>query len=130
VTLVVDSGLFVAALTDNGPTGRWAGTVLGDDDLEAPHHMLAEVAIILRRMSLSRGISPDVAALAHGDLVAAPIRLHPYEPLAARIWELRENVTPNDAWYVALAERLDAPLATLDLRLARAPGPRCAFLTP
>jgi len=47
-----------------------------------------------------------------------------------RVWQLRANVTPYDAWYVALAEALDVPLATLDLRLATAPGPRCRFLTP
>jgi predicted nucleic acid-binding protein len=39
-------------------------------------------------------------------------------------------VTYYDASYVALAEILDAPLVTLDRRPARAPGPRCAFLTP
>jgi predicted nucleic acid-binding protein len=39
-------------------------------------------------------------------------------------------VTPYDAWYVALAEALDATLVTLDLRLARANGPTCTFLTP
>jgi predicted nucleic acid-binding protein len=40
------------------------------------------------------------------------------------------SVTPDDAWYVALAEALDVPLATLDVRLAAASGPRCVFLTP
>ena len=42
----------------------------------------------------------------------------------------REWVTCYDASYVALAELLDAPLVTLDRRVARAHGPRCAFLTP
>jgi len=37
---------------------------------------------------------------------------------------------PPDACYVALAELLDAPLITLDRRLAQAPGPRCGFVTP
>jgi predicted nucleic acid-binding protein len=32
-----------------------------------------------------------------------------------------------DAFYVALAEALDAPLLTLDPRLRRAHGPRCAI---
>ena len=36
----------------------------------------------------------------------------------------------DDAGYVALAEALDAPLATLDARLSRADGPRCAFELP
>lgn len=35
-----------------------------------------------------------------------------------------------DGTYVALAERLDAPLATLDQRLAGAPGTRSRFMTP
>jgi predicted nucleic acid-binding protein len=46
------------------------------------------------------------------------------------VWELRENITAYDAWYVALAEELRATVATLDTRLARAPGPRCRFETP
>jgi predicted nucleic acid-binding protein len=35
-----------------------------------------------------------------------------------------------DACYVALAESLGATLATVDLRLTHATGPRCAFATP
>ena len=54
----------------------------------------------------------------------------PHHKLAARAWELRGSVTYYDASYVALAELLDAPLVTLDRRLAQAHGPRCAFLTP
>lgn len=46
------------------------------------------------------------------------------------IWSLRHAVTSYDAWYVALAESLDCSLVTLDLRLAKASGPACAFLLP
>ena len=49
---------------------------------------------------------------------------------ADRVWELRSTVTAYDAWYVALAETLDATLATLDEKLSRATGPRCAFVVP
>ena len=45
--------------------------------------------------------------------------------LLGRIWELRDNLTAYDATYVALAEAIEAPLVTMDRRLARAPGPRC-----
>ncbi len=54
----------------------------------------------------------------------------PYEPFADRVWQLRHSVTPYDAWYVAIAEAFEVPLATLDHRLANAPGPRCSFSTP
>ena len=40
------------------------------------------------------------------------------------------NGSTYDAWYVALAEALDLPLATLDARMSRAPGPECEFLVP
>ena len=38
--------------------------------------------------------------------------------------------TDYDAWYVAAAEALGLPLATLDRRLSRAAGPSCRFLVP
>ena len=56
--------------------------------------------------------------------------MFPYEPFADRVGQLRETVTGYDAWYIALAEALDAPLATLDLRLSRASGPTCQFYMP
>lgn len=46
------------------------------------------------------------------------------------MWEIRSSVRTYDAWYVAVAEALDLPLATLDTRLTSAPGPRCEFITP
>ena len=50
------------------------------------------------------------------------------DPFAKRVWELRHSVTSHDAWYVAVAEALRLPLATLDARLAKAKGPTCRFL--
>jgi predicted nucleic acid-binding protein len=38
------------------------------------------------------------------------------------VWELRRSVTAYDAVYLALAEVLDAPLLTLDRRLAGTRG--------
>ena len=35
-----------------------------------------------------------------------------------------------DAWYLALAEVLEVPLITLDLRLVRAAGAACQIITP
>jgi predicted nucleic acid-binding protein len=131
MTLVVDASFVVAALVDDGPNGRWAeGLLASAASLAAPHLMPIEVANILRRAVLSHDISDDVASLAHDDLLALRVDLFPHAPLAARAWALRTNLTSYDSWYVALAEELDAPLATLDSKLARAPGPRCLIRTP
>jgi predicted nucleic acid-binding protein len=129
VTLVVDASMVVAALVDSGADGRWAESLLASDSLAAPHLIMAEAANILRRSALAGAISAEQASLAHADLLDLRVELFPYAPLALRIWELRENVTCYDAWYVAIAEALNAPLATLDARLAKAPGPRCRFMT-
>ena len=96
----------------------------------APHLMPVEAASVLRRGVLAGEVTADVASLAHADLTSLRLELFPYAPFAARVWELRSTVTAYDAWYVALAEGLDAAMATLDARLSRATGPRCAFLTP
>ncbi|MDA1004297.1 MAG: type II toxin-antitoxin system VapC family toxin [Chloroflexi bacterium] len=130
MTLVVDASFVAAALTDSGADGIWARTLLTGDDLAAPHLMPVEVANVLRRAAQTGALFSDPASVAHADLLALRAALFPYQPFAARVWELRGSVTPYDAWYVALAESLDAPLATLDRRLAGAPGPRCAFVTP
>lgn len=130
MTLVVDSGLVAAALVDSGPGGTWADHLLATDDLAAPHLMPVEVANVLRRAVMSGEISADTASMAHADLLSLRVELFSYEPFAARVWELRDNVTAYDGWYVALAESLGAQLATLDQRLSRAAGPRCEFATP
>ena len=130
MTLVVDASLVVAALVDDGRDGRWAESMLMAEPLAAPHLMPVEVASILRKAALNGDISPDVAALAHADLLALPVELFPYEAVAPRVWELRGHLTTYDAWYVALAETLASPLATLDRKLSRAPGVHCTFQLP
>ena len=130
MTAVVDASVVVAALIDDGPVGRWAEELLVSTPLAAPHLMPVEAANILRRAALAGDVSDDIASLAHADLVALAVELFPYDVLAERIWELRGAVTAHDGWYVALAESLKAPLATLDDRLTRAPGPRCSFIGP
>jgi predicted nucleic acid-binding protein len=129
MTLVVDASVVVSALIDAGPEGTWAEQLLSSDDLASAHLMPSEVANILRRAAFAGDISQDSASLAHDDLLMLSMELFPYEPFARRVWELRNNLSAYDAWYVALAETLDSPLATLDLRLTRSPGLRCEFRT-
>lgn len=130
MTLVVDSSVVVAALIDPGPVGAWAEMMLASAPLVAPHLLPVETANVLRRSALAGEISADVASLAHEDLLSLRLELFPYSLCAARVWELRPNITAYDGWYVALAETLGATLATLDTRLSRAAGTRCEFALP
>ncbi|NEK57000.1 type II toxin-antitoxin system VapC family toxin [Geodermatophilus sabuli] len=130
MTVVADSSAVFAALVDGGPDGEWAARTLARRPLAAPGHLLVEVSAVLRRAVLTGHLSRDVAALAHRDLTDLRVGTFAFEPLADRVWELHPTVTAYDAAYVALAEALDAPLVTLDRRLARASGPTCAFLLP
>jgi predicted nucleic acid-binding protein len=127
---VVDASVVVSALVDAGTTGQWAEDQLRQQPLAAPHLLPAEVANVLRRAEGAGELSSEVASLAFQDLLDLAIDLYPFEPLAARVWQLRPAVSAYDSWYVALAESLDSPLATLDQRLAAAPGPRCEFEVP
>lgn len=126
--MVIDASMVVAALVDSGRDGRWAEALLVSDSLAAPHLLTAEASNILRRSALAGALSREQASLAHADLLDLRVELFPYAPFASRIWALRENVTCYDAWYVAVAEALGAPFATLDTRLAKASGPHCRFL--
>lgn len=128
--MVCDASAVVAVLLDGGPDGAWAAGAMAGADLAAPALMPFEVANVLRRQELVGTVSSDQAAQAHADLVDLDVEHWPHDVLAARAWALRANLSSYDASYVALAEALGATLVTLDRRLARAPGPRCAVATP
>lgn len=127
---VLDSSAIVAALVDDGDEGRWAEDLLRDGPVHAPEVMPFEAANILRRLVVAGRMSSAIATLAHRNLVSLPVVLVPYEAVAERAWQLRDDVTVFDAAYVAVAELVGEPLATLDRRLAAAPGPRCEFRLP
>ena len=130
MTTVVDASVLVAALVDSGHESRWAESALAEGDLVSPELALAEATNVLRRLELSGHLSRIEATMAHRDLLTLDIETYLFAPFAERVWELRGSLTSYDAWYVALAEALDCPLATLDLRLTRAAGPACDFLVP
>ena len=78
---------------------------------------------------MAKQLTTAEANAAHDDLMQLNMELFPFDPFADRIWELRHSVTSYDAGYVALAEALRLPLATLDGRLSRVKGVSCKFLT-
>ncbi|MCY3506071.1 MAG: type II toxin-antitoxin system VapC family toxin [Chloroflexi bacterium] len=130
MTLVVDASALIAAIAEQDAVGLWAEEALEGERLAGPALLLAEGSNILRRLEHRGDLSRTDATDAHRSLMRNRVSLLPFPPFADRVWELRENLTSYDAWYVAIAEALDCPLVTLDLRLSRAPGPTCAFVTP
>ena len=92
--------------------------------LHVPHVVELEVASAMRVLERRRAVSAVDAATALVDLLGLHVTRYPHYPLLSRIWQLRGNLTPYDAVYVALAEHLGATLATCDRRLAKAPGHR------
>ena len=130
MTVVIDASALVAALVDSGSEGDWADGVTASGPLLAPELILVETANTLRRLEASGTITPLEATSAFRDLLRLELELLPFPPFAERVWELRGNLTSYDAWYVAIAEAFECPLATLDRRLSHAVGPTCAFLAP
>jgi len=122
--------VLVAALADTGPNGVWAEEVLSRGSLHAPELARVEATNILRRLELAKQLTTSEANAGQEDLMQLDLELFSFEQFADRIWELRHTVTSYDAWYVAVAEALRLPLATLDGRLSRAKGVACKFLTP
>jgi len=120
--VVIDASVLVDALLVAGP----ARERLAGDNLQAPELIDAELLSVLRRLVLADKLPEGHALQALATAERMGLRRHPSRCLWPRAWELRTNLSAYDALYVALAERLNAPLLTADARLARAPGLRCS----
>lgn len=124
--IVVDASVVVVAVLSAGGAGARARERLRlDPDLHVPHLMDIEVAAALRRRVRLGQTDVGPAAQALADLTELAALRWDHAPLLGRVWDLRENLTPYDAVYVALAEALEAPLVVSDARIARAPGLSC-----
>jgi len=128
--LVVDASALATALGDDGPDGDTARARLRGEQLAAPELIDLEVASVFRRQVAVGALDARRAQLALDDLVDLPLRRASHRPLLARCWQLRDNLTPYDGAYVALAEALGTMLLTADTRLARAPDVRCVIQVP
>ncbi|MDT0203827.1 type II toxin-antitoxin system VapC family toxin [Nocardioides sp. AE5] len=101
------------------PVGKVAAGRLRGLALHAPAHVDAEVMSALGRLHRSGALPAEHVQACLDDLATSPIERHPLAGLLVPAWRLRGSISLLDAAYVALAESLDAPLLTTDLRLAR-----------
>ena len=127
---VCDSSAIIAALLESGDDGQWASAALAGAELHAPTLLPFECTNVIRRHELAGTIGRDQAVQAHADVLDLAVNYWPYDVLAQRIWDLRENLSSYEAAYIALAEELDATVVTLDRRMKRAPGLRCEVVCP
>ncbi len=125
--LVVDASCLYEVLADGVGAEAVRARFADDEDHAAPHLVDAEVLSLIRRDHLRGVLDPTAARQAVEDLSGWPGLRYGHRALLERAWELRAAVRSWDALYVALAEALGATLVTLDARLARARGPRCAL---
>lgn len=114
--IVVDASAMVEALVGREADAQLLDTLVGD--IAAPCLLDVEVLSALRGLLLGGKLTPGAAEEARHDHFALAISRHEIEPMADRIWQLRQRFTSYDACYLALPEALNAPLYTCDAKLA------------
>lgn len=121
---VLDASVAVTALT--APGSAAADLLSGDDAVfQVPSVFDAEVLSALRGLVRGGKFAGAAAAELVADLLMLPVDRWHMAPLLPRMWELRENLTPYDAAYVALAELTGSVLITGDKRITASPAARC-----
>ncbi len=119
---MVDAGVWVRSLIDNGSTGDACRHVLTRDvEWTAPAHAPIEALRTVRRYETAGLLTAGQAQSAAAEVIDAEIDYVGPEPwLLASVWLYRHNISSYDAPYVSIAHHRDIPLVTLDQRLARA----------
>jgi predicted nucleic acid-binding protein len=134
VIVVADASILVVALGDDTLVGQrardWLVELSGGAPLSIVRNFTAlEVTSAFRQLVQLEKIDREFAAAVLSRFAALPVDRHDVtQPMLARIWELRTNLTAYDASYVALLEslmserRTSGVLATTDRKLAAAPN--------
>lgn len=125
MTLVVDASALVWAVTSAGSEAAAFRDRLAGQDVHAPHLIDAEAGSALRSLVLTRVLPAGEALGRLRDGAGLVDHRYRHTDLFLPAWELRDNVSFYDALYAALARALEAPLCTVDRRLADAPGLPC-----
>ncbi len=95
----------------------------------APELIDIEYASALRKLVMRGTLEASEASQYIEDWSANSLIRCNHTMLLTRVWALRNNITPYDATYVALAEALEVPLMTADRRLAHAAAAYCDVIT-
>ena len=124
--IVVDASVVVDALISAGERGKRSRDLLRGNCF-VPELVFSEISSALVRWERHTGSGA-------GDLVASVLEFGwtavSYRQWGAGLWELRHDLSPYDAAYVALARVLGVPLVTHDQKLARTARRYCDIITP
>lgn len=118
--IVCDASAIIDLLLGR-PSAAAVARALEGQALAAPELLPVELASTLARLERGGVVSPQAADVALRDVLELPTELIDHRTLLPAAWALRGSVRVADAFYVACAAYLDAPLVTCDGRLARAP---------
>ena len=124
--IVLDSSAAVEWLLGLRMADAVSDRIVSADSLHAPALLDIEVAHVVRRYAAAGEIADLVGERALVALADLDVVRYTHELLLPLIWRLRHNLAAYDAAFVALAAVLDAPLVTLDARVAHAPWSRVA----
>jgi predicted nucleic acid-binding protein len=123
--IVLDTSALVEFLVGNDPVAERVRETTAGEVLAAPHAVDLECAAALRGLVHGSKLPPDEAERGLQLLGRMKIRRYGHLLLLPRIWQLRHNMWPYDAAYMALAESLSADLVTLDGKMEKVPGLMC-----
>lgn len=124
--IVLDASALIDALLDIRPSAhRLRRRLVAESVVAVPDLIDPETISAVRRQWLAGRIPLSAFRDTVNGLQTIPMVRFPTRQFLPRAYELRSNVTPYDAMYLALAEGLGCPLITADARLASVPGVRC-----
>lgn len=101
-------------------TGERVAARIDMHALHAPAHIDLELLSAFGRIERAGELTPAEVDARLSAAPATAITRHALSGLAAGAWSRRSSLRISDAFYVELAARLNVPLITTDLRLARA----------
>jgi predicted nucleic acid-binding protein len=123
--IVLDTSALVEFLVGGDEVAERVRAAANGEQLAAPHAVDLECASTLRGLVISDKLPADEGKRALDLLGMMTLKRYDHIPLLRRIWELRHNMWPYDAAYVALAESLSVELVTVDSKLGGVPGVKC-----
>ena len=123
--IVLDTSALVEFLVGADAVAEKVRAATIGEQLAAPHAADLECASAFRGLVRGKKLPADEGRRALELLGSINLRRYHHTSLLLRTWELRHNMWPYDAAYVALAESLGVDLVTVDSKFEGVPGLEC-----